>query len=53
MWFGVITLFPEMFRPVRDFGMTGRAISQGQVIVDLWNPRDFTVDNYRRVVERP
>lgn len=53
MWFGVITLFPEMFSPVRDFGMTGRAISQGQVIVDLWNPRDFTVDNYRRVDERP
>ena len=53
MWFGVITLFPEMFAPIRDFGMTGRAVSQGRVLVETWNPRDFTEDNYRRVDERP
>ena len=29
MWFGVITLFPEMFAAIRDVGMTGRAINQG------------------------
>ncbi|RZU47581.1 tRNA (guanine37-N(1)-) methyltransferase [Fluviicoccus keumensis] len=53
MWFGVITLFPEMFAAIRDFGMTGRAVSQGKVSIRCWNPRDFTEDNYRRIDERP
>jgi len=53
MWFGVITLFPDMFSGLRDFGMTGRAVSQGRVSLRCWNPRDFTEDNYRRIDERP
>ena len=53
MWFGVITLFPEMFAAIRDVGMTGRAINQGLMQLETWNPRDFTTDNYRRVDERP
>ena len=53
MWFGVITLFPEMFAAIRDVGMTGRAINQGLMQLEMWNPRDFTTDNYRRVDERP
>jgi len=53
MWFGVITLFPEMFAALRDFGMPARAVSQGLVRIEAWNPRDFTEDNYRRVDERP
>lgn len=53
MWFGVISLFPEMFRAISDVGMTGRAISRGLIQLETWNPRDFTTDNYRRVDERP
>ncbi|HEX5361749.1 MAG TPA: tRNA (guanosine(37)-N1)-methyltransferase TrmD [Fluviicoccus sp.] len=53
MWFGVITLFPDMFAALQDFGMTGRAVSQGRVSIQCWNPRDFTEDNYRRIDERP
>jgi tRNA (guanine37-N1)-methyltransferase len=53
MWFAVITLFPEMFATVRDFGITGRAISRGQASLTCLNPRDFTHDAYRRVDERP
>ena len=53
MWFGVISLFPDMFAAVRDVGMTGRAINQGLIQLETWNPRDFTTDNYRRVDERP
>lgn len=26
MWVGVISLFPEMFRSVTDFGVTGQAV---------------------------
>ncbi|HNE92305.1 MAG TPA: tRNA (guanosine(37)-N1)-methyltransferase TrmD, partial [Agitococcus sp.] len=53
MWFGVITLFPEMFKAISDFGMTGRAVKHNLLQLEMWNPRDFTEDNYRRVDERP
>jgi len=53
MWFGVITLFPDMFDAITGSGMTGRAVSQGLMRLETWNPRDFTEDNYRRVDERP
>ncbi len=53
MYFAVISIFPEMFAAIRDFGITGRAMSQQQVVMECFNPRDFTSDNYRRVDERP
>ncbi len=53
MWFGVISLFPEMFRALTDFGVSGRAVKQGKVRVECWNPRDFTHDNYQTVDDRP
>ena len=53
MWFGVITLFPDMFDAITGLGMTGRAVSQGLIRLETWNPRDFTEYNYRRVDERP
>ncbi|MBS3917028.1 MAG: tRNA (guanosine(37)-N1)-methyltransferase TrmD [Sulfuritalea sp.] len=51
--FDVITLFPEMFAAVADHGITRRAREQGLWRLALWNPRDFTVDNYRTVDDRP
>ncbi|WP_133406202.1 tRNA (guanosine(37)-N1)-methyltransferase TrmD [Parashewanella tropica] len=53
MWLGIITLFPEMFRAVTDFGVTGRAVKSGLLEVQLWNPRDFTHDKHRTVDDRP
>ena len=53
MYFAVISIFPEMFAAIRQFGITGRAIDQQQVVLDTINPRDFTTDNYHRVDERP
>lgn len=53
MYFAVISIFPEMFASIRDFGITGRASAQGQVTIDCINPRDYTADNYRRIDERP
>jgi tRNA (guanine37-N1)-methyltransferase len=53
MWFSVITLFPEMFASLCNFGITGRAITRGQASVACLNPRDFTMDSYRRIDERP
>jgi tRNA (guanine37-N1)-methyltransferase len=53
MRFDVITLFPELFAPFLDSGVTRRAYASGQVDVRLWNPREFAEGNYRRVDDRP
>lgn len=53
MYFAVISIFPEMFVAIRDFGITARACSEGKVTIECINPRDYTSDNYRRIDERP
>lgn len=53
MWIGVISLFPDMFRAITDFGVTGRAVKRGLLEVNLWNPRDFAHDKHRTVDDRP
>lgn len=53
MWIGVVSLFPEMFRAITDNGITSRAVRNGLVQLEFWNPRDFTEDAYRRVDDRP
>ncbi|KJY84711.1 tRNA (guanosine(37)-N1)-methyltransferase TrmD [Vibrio neptunius] len=53
MWVGVISLFPEMFRSVTDFGVTGQAVKKGLLSIKTWNPRDFTYDKHRTVDDRP
>ncbi|MCB1891528.1 MAG: tRNA (guanosine(37)-N1)-methyltransferase TrmD [Rhodocyclaceae bacterium] len=42
-----------MFTAVADYGITRRAREQGLWRLALWNPRDFAVDNYRTVDDRP
>ncbi len=53
MWVGVISLFPDMFRSVTDFGVTGQAVKKGLLSVNVWNPRDFTHDKHRTVDDKP
>jgi tRNA (guanine37-N1)-methyltransferase len=53
MRFDVITLFPEMFGALTQYGVTRRAAEQGKFVLQTWNPRDFTTDNYRTVDDRP
>ncbi|NRB23520.1 tRNA (guanosine(37)-N1)-methyltransferase TrmD [Shewanella sp.] len=53
MRLGVVTLFPEMFRAVTDFGVTGRAVKNGLLELQTWNPRDFTHDKHNTVDDRP
>ena len=53
MYFAVISIFPEMFTTICEFGITGRAVTQEQVTIECINPRDYTTDNYRRIDERP
>ncbi|WP_321843147.1 tRNA (guanosine(37)-N1)-methyltransferase TrmD [Paraburkholderia bannensis] len=53
MQFDVVTLFPEMFRSITDWGITSRAAKQQRYMLRTWNPRDFTTDNYRTIDDRP
>ena len=53
MQIGVITLFPEMFDAVIDYGISSRAVDQGLLQVECWNPRDFTRDRHQTVDGRP
>ena len=53
MRFDVLTLFPELFTPFFESGVTRRAYESKQVEVVLGNPRDYAAGNYRRVDDRP
>lgn len=53
MKFQVLTLFPEMFSDFCSVSIIGRAISAGQITVQLTNFRDFSTDKHRRVDDYP
>ncbi|MGP4123842.1 MAG: tRNA (guanosine(37)-N1)-methyltransferase TrmD [Sodalis sp. (in: enterobacteria)] len=53
MWIGIISLFPEMFRAITDYGVTGRAVKNGLLQVQCWSPREFTHDRHHTVDNRP
>lgn len=53
VWIGVVSLFPEMFRAVSEFGIPSRAIAGGHLDLQLANPRDFTRDKHRTVDDAP
>ena len=49
----VISLFPEMFSAISDYGITSRAVKQGLLQLTCWNPRDYTTDRHHTVDDRP
>lgn len=53
MRFGVVTLIPEMFSAITDYGISSRAVKQELVSLSYWNPRDFTADRHRTVDDKP
>ena len=53
MRFDVITLFPQMFDAITQYGVTRRAGEQGKFVLHTWNPREFTTDKHRSVDDRP
>ncbi|KJS07429.1 MAG: tRNA (guanine-N1)-methyltransferase [Gammaproteobacteria bacterium BRH_c0] len=48
-----VTLFPEMFAAVTQYGITARALQQGLWATRSFNPRDYTADRHRTVDDRP
>jgi tRNA (guanine37-N1)-methyltransferase len=51
--FDCVTLFPQMFAAVTDYGIARRAREESRWRLATWNPRDFTTDSYRTVDDRP
>jgi tRNA (guanine37-N1)-methyltransferase len=52
MEFGIISLFPEIFQSLHS-GITGRAIKNGLLNINCWNPRDYTEDKHKSVDDKP
>jgi len=53
MWIGIVSLFPEMFRAVMQYGLVSRALAAGHLDIRLANPRDFAADKHRTVDDAP
>ncbi len=53
MKISVVTLFPEMFKALSEYGVSGRALKQGLVELTFSNPREFAEDRHRTVDDRP
>lgn len=49
MKFGVISIFPEMFKSIGDYGITSRALKGGKTSIDCFNPRDYALDKHSTV----
>ena len=49
----VISIFPDMFNAIANFGITSRALKQGLVELKTWTPRDFAHDRHSTVDDRP
>ena len=53
MTFHVITLFPGAFDSYLGESILKRAIEDGKIQVKFYNPRDFAVDKWSRVDQKP
>jgi tRNA (guanine37-N1)-methyltransferase len=49
----IITLFPEMFAALTDYGISSRAVKNQLLTMSTWNPRTFTDDRHQTVDDRP
>ena len=52
MQFVIISIFPEMFSALTNYGVIGRAVAEGIISVDFINPRTYATDHYQRVDDR-
>lgn len=51
--FNVLTLFPDMFSPILNESIIGRAVKSGEVSVNTVNIRDFANNKHNRVDDYP
>lgn len=53
MQFDVVTLFPQSFAALTEYGISARAAQQNLYQLRCWNPRDYTQDVHHTVDDRP
>lgn len=53
MWLGVVSVLPELIDAARSGGVFARALSAGTLHLQVFNPRDFSLDKHRTVDDRP
>ena len=53
MRFDIITIFPEIFRQVFDFGIVRRAVEANLVEIQVHDLRDYAPDRHRQIDDRP
>ena len=53
MWVGVVSLFPDLIRDIAAVGVLGRALKQGGLSIEVFNPRDHAKDRHATVDDRP
>ena len=53
MRFDIVTIFPEIFRGVFEFGIIRRAVEAGLIEIAIHDLRDYTHDRHRQVDDRP
>ncbi|WP_395496529.1 tRNA (guanosine(37)-N1)-methyltransferase TrmD [Arsenophonus endosymbiont of Lipoptena cervi] len=52
MLIGIISLFPEMFRAITEYGIIGRAVKNGLLIIHFWNPRYYSQNKHKTIDDR-
>ncbi|PPI87747.1 tRNA (guanosine(37)-N1)-methyltransferase TrmD [Candidatus Pantoea edessiphila] len=53
MQIGIISLFPDIFKIITNYGVIGRAVKKGLIKIQIWNPRDFTYGKHHTVDDHP
>ncbi len=53
MWFGIVSLFPQMFQAITEQGVIAKAVQKQLLAFDFWNPRDYATDRHKTVDDRP
>jgi len=53
MKFEIITLFPEMFSAIKEEGVIARAIKKSIISISEWQLRDFSVNKYKNIDDKP
>lgn len=49
----IVTLFPEMFAALTEYGVSSRALQNKLLAIKAINPREFTHDRHQTVDDRP
>ena len=53
MRFDILSIFPEMFAPLRNFGIVGQAVRRGTIEINVVNIRDFSDEPHFMTDDRP